>query len=351
MICGFLPALNIVSEKETGTIEQMDVGDRGAFFIRLKLPKDATIEQSNLIALQAEEILKQQPLITSLFTTVGVEENGTVQSNEVGINVNMVDYSRRNVTDKEYARQIKLLLQREVVGAKITSVPSSLIGGNGDDAPISFYVKGSDVDELMSESSRITDIENFTIINAVGKEIKLKQIASVEESESPSRLERHNRTSSVTVNSMVVGRPTGDVGNDVVKAVSNLNLLFTLGLAGKSLDMITMVGIIILIGLVARNAILVVDFANQRRAKGMQVKEALLEATGTRFRPILMTTLATIVGMLPIAIARGAGAEWKNGLGWVLIGGLASSMFLSLIVIPLVYYVFYRIQEKFEKCI
>jgi HAE1 family hydrophobic/amphiphilic exporter-1 len=107
-----------------------------------------------------------------------------------------------------------------------------------------------------------------------------------------------------------------------------------------------MVGVIILIGLVARNAILVVDFANQQRAKGMEVKEALLEATAQRFRPILMTTLSTIVGMLPIAIAQGAGAEWKNGLGWVLIGGLVCSMFLSLIVIPLVYYVFYRIQVK-----
>ncbi|MDR1973553.1 MAG: efflux RND transporter permease subunit, partial [Bacteroidales bacterium] len=69
----------------------------------------------------------------------------------------MVDYSERNVTDKEYARQIKLLLQREIVGAEITSVPVSLIGGNGDDAPISFYVMGTDMGELMSESARIVD--------------------------------------------------------------------------------------------------------------------------------------------------------------------------------------------------
>jgi HAE1 family hydrophobic/amphiphilic exporter-1 len=107
-----------------------------------------------------------------------------------------------------------------------------------------------------------------------------------------------------------------------------------------------MLGMIILIGLVARNAILVVDFVNQMRNRGIAVKEALLDATAIRFRPILMTTLSTVVGMLPIAIAQGPGAEWKNGLGWVLIGGLVSSMFLSLIVIPLVYYVFYRVQEK-----
>jgi HAE1 family hydrophobic/amphiphilic exporter-1 len=72
----------------------------------------------------------------------------------------------------------------------------------------------------------------------------------------------------------------------------------------------------------------------------------LLEATARRFRPILLTTVSTVVGMIPIAIAHGAGAEWKNGLGWVFIGGLVSLMFLSLIIIPVVYYGFYRIREK-----
>ncbi|MDR0431108.1 MAG: efflux RND transporter permease subunit, partial [Tannerellaceae bacterium] len=85
---------------------------------------------------------------------------------------------------------------------------------------------------------------------------------------------------------------------------------------------------------------------NQQLEQGVLIKEALLEATSRRFRPILLTTISTVIGMLPIAIAHGAGAEWKNGLGWVLIGGLVSSMFLSLIIIPLIYYIFYRIKEK-----
>ncbi|KAA6306665.1 Swarming motility protein SwrC, partial [termite gut metagenome] len=70
-------------------ISMFDAGDRGEFFVRLKLPKDATTEQTNLAVLQTEEILKQQPLITSIFTTVGVEENGAVQSNKAEIHVNM----------------------------------------------------------------------------------------------------------------------------------------------------------------------------------------------------------------------------------------------------------------------
>ena len=75
----------------------------------------------------------------------------------------------------------------------------------------------------------------------------------------------------------------------------------------------------------------------------MEIKNALIEATRKRFRPIVMTTLATIVGMLPIALAQGPGAEWKNGMALALIGGLTSSMFLTLIVVPLVYYGMERI--------
>jgi HAE1 family hydrophobic/amphiphilic exporter-1 len=86
----------------------------------------------------------------------------------------------------------------------------------------------------------------------------------------------------------------------------------------------------------------VVDFANQLKAEGVLLKEALLEATRKRFRPVVMTTLAMVAGMLPIALAQGAGAEWKNGLAWVLIGGLLSSMFLTLVIVPLVYYLMDR---------
>ena len=69
----------------------------------------------------------------------------------------------------------------------------------------------------------------------------------------------------------------------------------------------------------------------------MATRDALLEATKERLRPVLMTTIAMVVGMLPIALASGAGAAWKNGLAWAIIGGLTSSMFLTLIVVPVIY--------------
>ena len=107
-----------------------------------------------------------------------------------------------------------------------------------------------------------------------------------------------------------------------------------------------MLGMLMLLGLVAKNAILVVDFTNHIKTKGVSTYDALLEAVKERMRPILMTTIAMVIGMIPIATATGSGAEWKNGLAWILIGGLTSSMFLTIVVVPIMYYVVDRIQEK-----
>ncbi len=110
-----------------------------------------------------------------------------------------------------------------------------------------------------------------------------------------------------------------------------------------------------LLGLVAKNAILIVDFTNHLKTEGRSTYDALLEAVRERMRPILMTTIAMVIGMIPIAIAKGSGAEWKNGLAWVLIGGLISSMFLTIILVPVMYYlvdaVKFRIQRRKNKAI
>jgi len=98
-----------------------------------------------------------------------------------------------------------------------------------------------------------------------------------------------------------------------------------------------LLGIIMLVGLVTKNAILVVDFTNQIKKEKNSVYKALIAAVEIRFRPILMTALACIVGMLPIAFGSGTGSEWKRGIGWVIIGGMTSSLFLSLIVVPVIY--------------
>ncbi|QDR80341.1 efflux RND transporter permease subunit [Sporomusa termitida] len=119
-------------------------------------------------------------------------------------------------------------------------------------------------------------------------------------------------------------------------------------IAGNTINIMSLIGIIMLMGLVTKNAILLVDYTNQRRAAGVPVVEALVEAGSVRLRPILMTTMAMIFGMLPIALGIGAGAEIRSSMGVALIGGLITSTFLTLIIIPLVYLLIDRMQNYFK---
>ena len=113
--------------------------------------------------------------------------------------------------------------------------------------------------------------------------------------------------------------------------------LFTLWALGFTLNIFSQIGIIMLIGLVTKNGILIVEFANQRKASGMSVYEAIYGAAVARFRPILMTSLSTILGILPIALGLGAGAESRVPMGAAVIGGLTFATILTLFVIPAIY--------------
>jgi HAE1 family hydrophobic/amphiphilic exporter-1 len=104
-----------------------------------------------------------------------------------------------------------------------------------------------------------------------------------------------------------------------------------------TLNIMSMIGLIMLMGLVTKNAILLVDFTNQARARGADRKTALIQAGSTRLRPIVMTTLAMIFGMLPLAFAIGAGAEMRAPMARAVIGGLVTSTLLTLVVVPVVY--------------
>jgi multidrug efflux pump subunit AcrB len=107
--------------------------------------------------------------------------------------------------------------------------------------------------------------------------------------------------------------------------------------AGQSLNIISMIGIIMLFGLVAKNGILLVDYSNTLCRRGLRVRDAVLQAASTRFRPILMTTCAMIFGMLPLSLGFAEGGEWRQAMGTVIIGGLFSSLILTLFLVPMVY--------------
>jgi multidrug efflux pump len=113
--------------------------------------------------------------------------------------------------------------------------------------------------------------------------------------------------------------------------------LFSLWYFNQTLNIFSEIGIIMLIGLVTKNGILIVEFANQRKATGIDKIEAVQRAAISRFRPILMTSSAMILGILPIALKLGASAESRQSLGIAVVGGLFFSTFLTLYIIPVIY--------------
>jgi multidrug efflux pump subunit AcrB len=124
----------------------------------------------------------------------------------------------------------------------------------------------------------------------------------------------------------------------IIGALGGLALMHRIDpTGGQSLNIISMLGVVMLFGLVAKNGILLVDYSNTLCKRGMRVKDAVLQASTTRFRPILMTTCAMVFGMLPLSLGFAEGGEWRQAMGTVIIGGLTSSLILTLFLVPMIY--------------
>ncbi len=228
--------------------------------------------------------------------------------------------------------------------------------------------------------------------------VPLGQVASITESSSPQKIERRAMKRVVTVEANFDGRTLTEVSNDIRKRMASISVpagysitfggetqsfeetvgyileslflalifiylvlasqfgsflqplaimlsvplslvgvLVALLLTRTTFNIMSMIGVILLMGLVTKNAILLVDFANQSRSRGASRRDALIDAGEIRLRPIVMTTLAMIFGMLPLALALGKGAEFRAPMARAVIGGLITSSLLTLVVIPVVY--------------
>lgn len=228
--------------------------------------------------------------------------------------------------------------------------------------------------------------------------VTLAQIADFSRGVGASEVKRYDRKREVRISGGVVDRPSGDVRDDIMMVVDSISLLpgysitavgeaemqeessanimialflavvfiylvlaslynsfvdplaimmsqplaivgafVSLFLFSTPFSIMSQIGIVLLMGLVTKNAILLVDFAKQRRTAGMERNEALLQAGQIRFRPIMMTALSTIFGVLPLALALGSGAEFRAPIARAVIGGMISSTVLTLLVIPVVY--------------
>jgi HAE1 family hydrophobic/amphiphilic exporter-1 len=254
------------------------------------------------------------------------------------------------------------------------------------------------------------DVQNLIIVNPMNIPVEVSQFAEVVQDNSPSLLERLDRQASVTLTAESFGCPSGTLADDVIAyldaqplpedvqlswgadiktqndsfgalgsvllisfiliylimvalydsfiypfvalfgiPVAAIGAFLVLNLTANDITLFALLGLIMLMGLVTKNAILIVDFTNQLKAEGKHFKEALIIAGKERLRPILMTTLAMAIGMMPIALAKGTASEWKNGLAWVIIGGLISSLILTVFLVPVVYYAVDTLKEKIGK--
>jgi HAE1 family hydrophobic/amphiphilic exporter-1 len=260
------------------------------------------------------------------------------------------------------------------------------------------------------DRSETEKLLRLPFVNARGQQVELQQFASIVPASGPTKLQRENRNTAITVFSQAVGRPSGNIVADIQNGMEKEQLpagvtisylgdqknmqesfvslglalgaailfvylimvalydsyiypfvvlfsipvafvgaLLAMALNMKALGIFPILGIIMMIGLVAKNAILLVDRANQNRLEGLSIMESLLDSGRTRLRPILMTTVAMVLGMLPIAISKSSGAEWKTGLAWAIIGGLTSSLLLTLVLVPVIYHIVESMKDKRTK--
>jgi HAE1 family hydrophobic/amphiphilic exporter-1 len=248
------------------------------------------------------------------------------------------------------------------------------------------------------DRARLADIDDLVVGSTPAGTVRLKDIATCSMAAGPTKIDRKNRVRMVQVTAgLAPGYYLGNVRQVIDRAIADFDyggtkmawggevemqqesfglLISALGLSivlvfilmaalfesilspfiimlslpmalvggiaalivtGKTLSIITMIGIIMLVGLVTKNAILLVDYTNTLRARGKERNEAILEAGPTRLRPILMTTLTMIFGMLPTALALGKGAEMRSPMAITVIGGLILSTLLTLVFIPVLY--------------
>ncbi|HVD99489.1 MAG TPA: efflux RND transporter permease subunit [Cytophagaceae bacterium] len=315
---------------------------------------------------------------------------------------------------KNPQNEISVDIDREkmnMVGLSIPEIGLALQTTFRGNDQLKFTDKGEEYAiNVISERYDRRDIEsvrNITIRNNKGANVRLGDIAKVEQTLGQAVLQRSDRLNSIKVTAFTAGRPAGTVIGEIQAAVEKAKIpegvivdyqgqaqqqkdafgslglamligfllvylimvalyestiyplvvmfsipvaligaFLALALSMETLSIFAIVGLIMLMGLVAKNGILIVDFTNHLKENGYSRTDALIEAGKERLRPILMTTVAMIVGMLPIALSKGSGAEVKNGMAWVIIGGLSSSLLLTLVLVPTMYYLIDSAKER-----
>ncbi|MCT4607414.1 MAG: efflux RND transporter permease subunit [Marinisporobacter sp.] len=354
--------------------------------IEIEIKGDA-IQTLKSIGEDFEKIVKSVPgtADVSIDTEEGEPEVRVILDREIASHYGITTYDLANI------------LKAAIDGVKATTFKY-----DGDEIDITLSL-----DDHVKDS--IENMKQILIKSPTGLVVPIGQIADIEYGNSPTQIKRINQVRTVTVSSQLYGRDLKSVTDDIKKEFESyplpsgyrynftgqqedmmeafsslakalllsiilvymilasqfesllhpftvmLSVPFALsgGLIGlfitrRSLSVPAFIGVIMLAGIVVNNAIVLVDYINQLRENGTQRKEAIIQATATRFRPILMTTLTTVLGLMPLALGIGEGASTQAPMATVVVGGLTLSTVLTLAFIPVVYTVFDDILNKIK---
>lgn len=323
-----------------------------------------------------EELVKTVPGI------VDVDNSIRSSQNEINVKIDRLAASAYGLTEYDAASVMRTAIEGSKAG---------VFRKDGDEYDI--IVKFSP-----EQMKTVYDIQSLKVTGKSGQQVYLNQIAKITQTDSPVEIMRLNRQQVVTIAANIEGRVLGSVNKDIQEKLktlktpngcniefggdqSNMSSAFgslvkvlvvsillvymilavlyesfltpfirmlslpcgiigaltALAITGKTLNLLSMIGLIMLDGLVSKNGTLLIDYTNTLVKRGIPLKEALVEAGITRLRPIIMTSVTMIVGMLPLALSLGDGSEVKSGMAVVLIGGLIASTILSPILLPVVY--------------
>ncbi|WXR62313.1 efflux RND transporter permease subunit [Peptostreptococcaceae bacterium AGR-M142] len=296
------------------------------------------------------------------------------------------------------ASMLASTIETSIEGKNITTFKT-----DGDEIDVNLSINDKVKDSIES-------IKQILITTTKGEKIPVSQIATIEYGNSPTQIARINQTRVVTISSQLSNRDLRSVTQDIEEKLENYNIpngysykfsgsqedmaeafssllialvlsiiivymilasqfeslihpftvmlsvpfalsggFIALFITGRSLSVPAFIGVIMLSGIVVNNAIVLVDYINKLRERGYERKEAIIKAGFTRFRPILMTTMTTILGLLPLALGIGDGAATQAPMATVVIGGLLLSTLLTLAFIPVVYSIFDDLVLKFKK--
>lgn len=357
----------------TVTESQSGGGSSKPVSINIKGDDQSTLED---LSKQVEKIVKTVPGV------IDVSNSSNIKSSELRVNIDSLAAAQYGISSADIGSSVRTALAGTKAGVYRAN-------NTENDITIKF---------MNGQIKNAEDIKSIKITNAAGQQIPISEVASIVKADSEPSISREDKQDVVTIGANLQGRVLGEVTNDIKAKLKSLSIpegysisyggtqknmadsFSSLGLAlgaslclvymilvvlyesfltpairmvslpcaiigafgllaltGQTLNLMSMIGLIMLEGLSSKNGTLLIDYTNTLMKKGMNLKDALIESGVTRLRPIIMTSSTMIVSMLPVALSMGEGSEMKQSMAIVIIGGMVASTILSPIVIPVVY--------------